>query len=154
MGCDLHTYCAVVEVIVSVLVKILSRYASTAAKRVRGSKVRSMTSNFAVATLLALSLMSGIEPKPGPVGEDNGIQSAIKQPEATDVMKQQRLNITQTLQRGHQSLHTEIQRVDTQITYLSDAVEENREQIRNVTEDQCFTAERIPTLEYETEKLE
>ena len=51
-------------------------------------------------------------------------------------------------------LHTEIQRVHTQITHLSDTVEENREQIRNVTEDQCFAPERIQKLEYEIEKLE
>ena len=68
--------------------------------------------------------------------------------------QQQSLTTTQTLQSGHQSLHTEIQRVHAQITHLSDAVEENREQIRNVTEDQCFSAERIQKLEYEIEKLE
>ena len=129
-----------------------------------------MASKFAVATLLAFLLMGGTEPKPGPLDEDNGIQSAVKQLGATfksalqetqrqlnDEMKQQQqqsLNITQSLQSGHQSLHTEIQRVDTQITHLSDAVEENREQIRNVTEDQCFSAERIQKLEYEIEKLE
>ena len=39
----------------------------------------------------------------------------------------------------------------TQITHLSDAVEEDRGQIRNVTEDRCFTAERTQKLEYEIE---
>ena len=52
------------------------------------------------------------------------------------------------------SLYTPRYSVLTQITHLSDAVEENREQIRNVTEVQCITAERIQTLEYEIEKLE
>ena len=129
-----------------------------------------MESKFAVATLLAFLLMSSTEPNPGPVGQDSGIHSAIKRLEETvksalqetqrqlnDVMKQQQqqsLSITQTLQSGHQSLHTEIQRVHTQITHLSVAVEENRGQIRNVPEDQCFTAERLQKLEYEIEKLE
>ena len=66
-----------------------------------------MASKFAVATLLAFLLMSGTEPKPEPVGEDNEIQSTSKQPEATfksalqesqrqlnDVMKQQSLTVT------------------------------------------------------------
>ena len=170
MGCDLQSYRAVVGLFVSVLVEMLFRYASIAAKRARGAKVHSMASKFAVATLLAFLLMSGIEPNPGPVGEDNGIQSAIKQLQATfksalqerrrqlnDIMKQQQqqsLNIMQSLQSGHHFLHTEIQRVYTQITHFSDAVEENREQIRSVTEDQCFTAERIQKFEYEIEKLE
>ena len=83
MGCDLQTYSAVVELSVSVLVKIMYRYASIAAKRARGAKVHSMASKFAVASLLAFSLVSGIEPNPGPVGEDSGIQSSIKQLEAT-----------------------------------------------------------------------
>ena len=77
MGCDLQSY-AVVGLFVSVLVKILSRYASIAAKRVRGAKVHSMASKSAVVTLLAFLLMSGIEPKPGPVGKDNEIQCAMK----------------------------------------------------------------------------
>ena len=72
MGCDLQTYSAVVELSVSVLVKIMYRYASIAAKRARGAKVHSMASKFALATSLAVLLMSGTEPKPGPVGEDNG----------------------------------------------------------------------------------
>ena len=42
-----------------------------------------MASKFALATSLAVLLMSGTEPKPGPVGEDNGIQSAIMQLETT-----------------------------------------------------------------------
>ena len=66
-----------------------------------------MTGKFAVATLLAVLLMSGIEPNNGPVGEDSAIQSAIKKLEATfksalqetqcqlnDVMKQQSLTVT------------------------------------------------------------
>ena len=42
-----------------------------------------MASKFAVATLLAFLLMGGTEPKPGPLDEDNGIQSAVKQLGAT-----------------------------------------------------------------------
>ena len=107
MGCDLQGHRAAVGLIVSVLVKILSRYASIATKRVRGANVHSMASKFAVATLLAFLLMSGTEPKPEPVGEDNEILSTSKQPEATfksalqesqrqlnDVMKQQSLTVT------------------------------------------------------------
>ena len=82
MGCDLQTYRGVVGQFVSVLVKILSRYSSIAAKRVRGAKVDSMASRFAVATLLAFLLMSGIEPNPGP-GDNNGVRSDIKQSETT-----------------------------------------------------------------------
>ena len=79
MGCDLQTHHAVVGLFVSVLVKMLSRCASIAAKCVHGAKVHSMAGKFAVATLLAFLLMNGIEPNPGPVCEDSGIQSAIKQ---------------------------------------------------------------------------
>ena len=165
MGCDIHTDRSVVALFVSVLAKILSKYASIVAKSVREARVHSMACKSAAATLLVFLLMSGIEPNPGPAGEDDGIQSSIKRLEATfksalqetqrqlnDVMKQQQqqsFSITQRLQNGHLSAHTETQRVHTQITRMSDAVEESREQIRNGAEDQCFTTERIQKLEYE-----
>ena len=44
MGCDLQSYRAVVGQFVSVLVEILSRYASIAAKRVRGAETAKLRS--------------------------------------------------------------------------------------------------------------
>ena len=79
------------------------------------------------------------------------------QRQINSVMKQQQRqsrDITQSLKNGHQSLHTEIQRVHTQVTHLSDTVEENRQKITNIAEDQCRTAEKLQKLESEIERLE
>ena len=60
------------------------------------------------------------------------------QRQINSVMKQQQRqsrDMTQSLKNGHQSLHTEIQRVHTQVTHLSDTAEENRDKITNITED-------------------
>ena len=79
------------------------------------------------------------------------------QRQINSVMKQQQRqsrDITQNFKNGHHSLHTEIQRVHTQVTHLSDTVEENREKITNIAEDQCRTAEKLQKLESEIERLE
>ena len=56
MGCGLQIYHAVVGIFVLVLVKLLSKYANIAAKRVRGAKVHGMAGKLAVVTLLVFPL--------------------------------------------------------------------------------------------------
>ena len=104
----------------------------------------------AALTLLSLLVRGGVEQNPGPEFDQamdklySRIESRLSQAEGqitfqtmeemqrqiNSVMKQkqrQSRDITQSLKNGHQSLHTEIQCVHTQVTHLSDTVEENRE---------------------------
>ena len=126
---------------------------------------------------LSLLVRGGVEQNPGPEFDQamdklySRIESRLSQAEGQITFQtmeemQQQINgvmnhqqrqsrdITQSLKNGHQSLHTEIQRVHTQVTHLSDAVEENREKITNIAGDQCRTAEKLQKLELEIERLE
>lgn len=66
MACDIQVYRAAVGLFVSVLVKILTRYACKSAKRIRGLKLHTTAGLLSVASLLAFLLMAGVEPNPGP----------------------------------------------------------------------------------------
>lgn len=71
MGCSLQVYRCVVGLFVNTLLKILNKKAKVAASRVRGLHIRNYCSTFAVACLLLMLLIGGVEPNPGPEKIDN-----------------------------------------------------------------------------------
>ena len=66
MGCSLEDHRVAVGLFVGILLKILTKRAATAAKRVKGLRVHGLAARFAVTTLLLMFLMAGVEPNPGP----------------------------------------------------------------------------------------
>ena len=66
MGCSLETYRSKVGLFVSTLHKILTRYARTAATRVRGLRIHSFSALLSVSSLLLMLLIGCVEPNPGP----------------------------------------------------------------------------------------
>lgn len=66
MGCSLEDHRVAVGLFVGILLKILTKRAAIAAKRVKGLRVHGLAARFAVTTLLLMLLMAGVEPNPGP----------------------------------------------------------------------------------------
>ena len=76
MGCSVEAYRVAVGLFVGILLKILTKKAAIAAKRVKGLRVHGLAARFAVTTLLLMLLMAGVEPNPGPTfstGERNHV---------------------------------------------------------------------------------
>ena len=76
MGCSVEAYRVAVGLFVGILLKILTKKAAIAAKRVKGLRVHGLAARFAVTTLLLMLLMAGVEPNPGPTfstGEGNHV---------------------------------------------------------------------------------
>lgn len=70
MCCGIEQYRCAVGRFAFVLVKILTRKALIAAKRIRGFRAHGFAAKLAVATLLAMLLIGGVESNPGPNGSD------------------------------------------------------------------------------------
>ena len=152
MGCAVDAYRASIGLFGPTLLVILNKRAKKAARLWKQRKLQSTMAMLAALTLLSLLVRGGVEQNPGPEFDQamdklySRIESRLSQAEGQitvqtmekmqrqidSVMKQKQResrDITQSLKNGHQSLHTEIQRVHTQVTHLSDTVEENREKI-------------------------
>ena len=69
MSCTLECYRTLTGAFCSVLLKILTRKARIAAGRVRGLRVNSYAESIAMATLLVLLMIGGVEPHPGPTDD-------------------------------------------------------------------------------------
>ena len=69
MSCTLECYRTLIGAFCSVLQKILTRKARIAAGRVRGLRVNSYAASIAMATLLVLLMIGGVEPHPGPTDD-------------------------------------------------------------------------------------
>ena len=69
MSCTLECYRTLIGHSVSFCKKILTRKARIAAGRVRGLRVNSYAASIAMATLLVLLMIGGVEPHPGPTDD-------------------------------------------------------------------------------------
>ena len=69
MSCTLECYRTLIGAFCSVLQNILTRKARIAAGRVRGLRVNSYAASIAMATLLVLLMIGGVEPHPGPTDD-------------------------------------------------------------------------------------
>ena len=69
MSCTLECYRTLIAAFSSVLQKLLTRKARIAAGRVRGLRVNSYAASIAMATLLVLLVIGGVESHPGPTDD-------------------------------------------------------------------------------------
>lgn len=179
MGCCVDTYRAAVGRFAGVLMKILSRYAAIAGRRVRGYRSQGMCAMLAVTTLLVFLLIGGVEPNPGPDKSGDNTGGHTSQSTMEDLAANVRTlmdkvgqlqsdirtdmdrklhdvgeSIRHTVETSSQALRQDISKLQEDIDSVGEQVEENRGRIDRLEAENLLLAKGLADLGKELENLE
>lgn len=151
MPCDNCQFRAVVGLFTNVLMKILTRKARIAARRVRGVRVDGVAAKLAVTTLLVMLFIGGVESNPGPGSVSSDTSDMSNEASKFDQLTEMVSRLTQSMTRVEAGQTEQTSHIDQRLTAMESVI---GERFREVSEAQAELARDMDILHDRCENLQ